>query len=482
MRVETVRCWPGAVSARGTKLGGIAILCVVVVVVFFFAATGVARAAGKAASAPRATATGARAKYQQAAKLVGNGAPDRALAVIGEGLAAAPADLQLLRLKGSVLMTLHDCPGALAAYQAFIAAGATGAKKRQAEELVKDLLPVATTFLDITVASGPATIYLPMIRKAAFCTAAPSCPKIPVLPRTYQVIAERPGFERWSGRVAVANGQVATLAITLVEQPSSLTVRVTPPDAQITVDDASFDPSAKVAAGPHRILVTAARHEAARREVSAHEGKPIEIDVALTPVVPVRVTPASAALVLDGKPIRVADGVLALAAGDHTLVARARGFQDGVVKIPAERADDYAIAVELAPEAVVKKPEPAPPAAAPPAPGRFTPRRKVAIGAGAAAAAALAAGIVLGLQANQLDRDSYKLCPLPDMPCQDASAANGHNQDARTRALEANIAYGVAGGAAIAAAVLWLTGAPESRVAVTPRVGSVAGLDVGVRF
>jgi hypothetical protein len=34
----------------------------------------------------------------------------------------------------------------------------------------------------------------------------------------------------------------------------------------------------------------------------------------------------------------------------------------------------------------------------------------------------------------------------------------------------------------IAAAVLWVTGAPESRVVVAPRVGPVAGLDLAVRF
>jgi hypothetical protein len=51
-------------------------------------------------------------------------------------------------------------------------------------------------------------------------------------------------------------------------------------------------------------------------------------------------------------------------------------------------------------------------------------------------------------------------------------------QRGRSRALQANIAYA----AAIAAAVLWLTGAPESRVAVTPQLGTVAGLDLAVRF
>jgi hypothetical protein len=68
------------------------------------------------------------------------------------------------------------------------------------------------------------------------------------------------------------------------------------------------------------------------------------------------------------------------------------------------------------------------------------------------------------------------------MPCQEAPAANDRNQSARSRALDANIAFAVAGGAAIGAAVLWLTGTPESRVAVTPRLGDVAGLDLAVRY
>jgi len=117
-----------------------------------------------------------------------------------------------------------------------------------------------------------------------------------------------------------------------------------------------------------------------------------------------------------------------------------------------------------------------------PPPSRFTDRRKIALVVGGVGLAALAGGVVLGLQSRQLDHDTYALCPSPSAPCADAGKADELNQRARTRALEANIGYGVAGGAAIAAAVLWLTGAPESRVAVTPQLGAVAGLDLAVRF
>jgi hypothetical protein len=97
--------------------------------------------------------------------------------------------------------------------------------------------------------------------------------------------------------------------------------------------------------------------------------------------------------------------------------------------------------------------------------------------AGGVAVAAGAAGIVLGLQARQLDRETYGLCASPETECPNASAANGRNDQARTRALEANVAYGVAGAATIAAAVLWFTGRPQAvAVAPVPGAGATVGL------
>src|SRR5262245_17041413 len=97
--------------------------------------------AAPARKVPAAAAALARAKGRAAARRFASGAYNEARAAIDEGLAANPQDLSLLRLKGSVLMATGDLPGALAAYQAFLAAGATGAKKRQVEGLVKELLP-----------------------------------------------------------------------------------------------------------------------------------------------------------------------------------------------------------------------------------------------------------------------------------------------------------------------------------------------------
>ncbi|HEX7841189.1 MAG TPA: PEGA domain-containing protein [Kofleriaceae bacterium] len=406
-------------------------------------------------------------KYKLAVQLDDSGDAEKALVLINEGLAIAPKDLPLLGLKGAVLLKLRDYTAALAAYQAYLDAGATGANRREAQKIVNNLDAVKSTFLAVTLANGPAAIYLDSKTQGVFCTAAPSCNQA-VLPGQYKVLAERSGFERWTGRVTIENGKTATLAITLVEKPSLLTVRVAQPGARITVDDTAYDAPTTVPAGSHRVVVSLTGHVEARLEAVAHEGKPVELDVALAPLVAIRVEPPGAALWLDDKPVAMEKGSLAIPPGAHTLVARAHGFEDHRIEIPAVRAPDYKLEVGLA--RVL------------PPPSRFTDRRKIALGVGGVGLAALAGGVVLGLQSRQLDHDTYALCPSTSAPCPDARNADDLNRRARSRALQANIVYGVAGGAAIAAAVLWLTGAPESRVAVTPQLGAVAGLDVAVRF
>ena len=427
-------------------------------------------ALGAPRGAPAAPRVDTRAKYKLAAQLANNGDPERALTVIDEGLALAPNDLPLLGLKGTVLLSLYDYAAAFATYQAYLDAGATGANRREAEKIVDNLRAVQSTFLDVALAGGPSTIYLDSITHRAFCSAAPPCNKA-VLPGQYKVIVERPGFERWTGPVTVANGETAKLAVALVEKPSLLTVRVAQPGARVTVDDAAYERPATVAAGTHRVAVALAGHVTARLEATAHDGKPIELDVTLAPLVAIQLSPPGARLTLDDKPIRASEGGIAVPPGAHILVARAQGFHDRRIDIPAARGADYRLAVELArDEAAVQ------------APSRWSTRRKIAIGAGGAALVAMAGGVVLGLQAKQLDHDTLARCPSTSEPCMFGQEANELNRRARTRALEANIGFGIAGAAAIAAAVLWLTGAPEARIAVTPRLGPVAGLDLAGRF
>jgi hypothetical protein len=68
-----------------------------------------------------------------------------------------------------VLLKLRDYSGAFAAYQLYVGAGATGANRRDALKILDDLRPAQTTFLDITLANGPASIYLDSPTLGVFC-------------------------------------------------------------------------------------------------------------------------------------------------------------------------------------------------------------------------------------------------------------------------------------------------------------------------
>lgn len=375
-------------------------------------------------AAPAASTPGTRAQYVAAAAHHANGDSEQALELIEQGLAIAPKDLKLRNLKAAVLLELRDYAGALAAYRAYLEAAPRGPDRRRARKLIAHLLAAESTFLELTVSNAPAEVYLDSVALGVFCRAEPTCRRA-VLPGAYQVTIERSGFERWTGQIKIERGRTAPLAVTLAERPSRLTVRA-PQGASVRVDGAAYDAARPISAGAHRLVVSLAGHADEVRELVAREGQPIELDVVLSPAAPARVA----------------------------------------VVTPQPPA-----------------PRPPPPSSPRSSPGPLTGRRKLALVAGGLGVAAIGAGVVLGLQARRHEGDAYALCASLVIPCHDAPEANHLFERGRALAFQANVAYGVAGGAAIAAAVLWLTGAPEARVAVTPRLdGAAAGLDLAVRF
>jgi len=413
---------------------------------------------GVALAAPQVSA---RAKYQIAVRLDDSGEYEKALVSIEEGLAVAPKDLPLLGLKGAVLLKLHKYVHSLAAYQAYLDAGAAGADRREAQKIVDSLRPVQSTFLDISLANGPAEIYLDSRTQGVFCTAAPACHD-GILPGVYKVIAERPGFERWTGSVTIQDGRTATLAITLVEKPSLLTVRVAQAGARIVVDDAPGAASSTVSAGTHRIVVSLAGYAATRLEATAHEGKPVEIDAPLVPLVPIRIDPPIATLLLDDKPAAVEDGGIAIPPGRHVLVARAPGFRDQRIEIPAERTPDYQLSVALASGAV-------PPEVAEQQGART--RRLVGLGLGAAGVAALGAGVVFAAKARSSHDEAIRLCG-DDLLCDSSSTyddAHGAVVRAKSQATTATVLIAVGGAAVAAGVIVWLT-APRERHGPVARI------------
>lgn len=121
-----------------------------------------------------------------------------------------------------------------------------------------------------------------------------------------------------------------------------------------------------------------------------------------------------------------------------------------------------------------------------PTPSMFTGKRKLALGVGAVGLVAIAGGVVFGMQAKGMEDDAFALCPDPATPCPDGDKANDLINKGQSRAMFANVSYGVGAAALIGAGVLWFLGAPvtqESRVSVVPRAGAAsAGIDMTVRF
>jgi len=117
-------------------------------------------------------------------------------------------------------------------------------------------------------------------------------------------------------------------------------------------------------------------------------------------------------------------------------------------------------------------------------PSRFTGKRKLALGLGAVGLAAIAGGVVLGAQARGLEGDAFALCPDPAM-CADPAQAQALSDRGASRAMYANVAYGVGGAAIVGAAILWFTGGPPKRdwVALTPKFGGgFAGVSLHAGF
>jgi hypothetical protein len=110
-------------------------------------------------------------------------------------------------------------------------------------------------------------------------------------------------------------------------------------------------------------------------------------------------------------------------------------------------------------------------------PSRWTGKRKAAVAVGGVAVAGIVAGTLLGRHANNKLNDAHAQCPAgPAAPCPGAMQANSDISEAQGFATFTNLTFGFAGAAAIAAGVLWFTGAPESshRVAIVPGASSLA--------
>jgi hypothetical protein len=123
----------------------------------------------------------------------------------------------------------------------------------------------------------------------------------------------------------------------------------------------------------------------------------------------------------------------------------------------------------------------------------LTPIRYGALGAAGLAVVALGGGVFLGLSAQDLDDEAVGLCKQGACSPAQADAANEKRDQAQSRALSANVAFGVSAAAAIGAGVLWFIGGPSSdsgesaepegtALRLRPHVGDFTGVTLGARF
>ena len=180
----------------------------------------------------------------------------------------------------------------------------------------------------------------------------------------------------------------------------------------------------------------------------------------------------------DGVPVDPAEWNRAIPAdgGTHEIAGKAPGHEPWSTKVTiGPEHDKQAVEVpkfKALPQ-IVGKPLGA--SAAPPAPSPFTTRRIVALSVAGTGVLVAGASIYLGLDARSLHSDALATCP--PAACTPAGAADAQNQNdrARSRALYANIGFGVSAAALATGVVLWMIGAPESPVAITPMVGPETG-------
>jgi hypothetical protein len=158
--------------------------------------------------------------------------------------------------------------------------------------------------------------------------------------------------------------------------------------------------------------------------------------------------------------------------GTYTIGGRAPGHEDWStsVEVPTEGGKVTVVVPRF--KEIAKPLEPARAdrvdiAANPPT---FTTKRKIAIGVASGGVVSLGVAIALGSLAKNKQTQAQQLCPDPQAPCNDATRATDLTVNGHSLAIGADVAFAVAGAAAIAGGVLWFTGGPERahRVAIAP--------------
>jgi hypothetical protein len=226
-----------------------------------------------------------------------------------------------------------------------------------------------------------------------------------------------------------------------------------------------------------------------KRDVAAEAVTRLEPELSyLTVSVPDESRVDALVLTRNGKPFEqmLWNRALPVDGGDYVIVGRAPGHEawqttahvvpeNGRITVDVPKFKEL---LKLVPSS-----EPPSVAIATEPPPLFTTRRELAIGAAGLSVAGVVTGIVLGVSASNRNSAAGNLCPDIGTPCANAVRANQLIDQGQSRALLANVSFGVAAAAAIGASILWFTGGrDDARVSIIPTVGSSNGVVVMSRF
>lgn len=199
----------------------------------------------------------------------------------------------------------------------------------------------------------------------------------------------------------------------------------------------------------------------------------------------------------DGAPLDPAswNRALPVDGDDYVIEARAPGHRawQTTVRVAVER-DRVVVEVpqleaQPTPMAASPSPEATPPGSRPPVPSNtvlqapesgphstLSATRKIALGFGGVGVVGLATAAALGAVAQREQSNASQLCPGSGGPCAHSAEANVLVRAGNRWAFDANVAWSIAGAAALVSGVMWLIGAPSetmgTQVSVVPAVAS----------
>lgn len=291
------------------------------------------------------------ASLAEAQRLSAAGEVEQALAMLDQVLAVRPDDAPALQLRAKVLLDSRDWGAALAAYEAYLKVAPSGANKRSALAIVKNLEPVRTTSFELTVSSAsadaPAAVYLDSKSLGVFCQAAPTCSRN-VLPGAHRLIIDTEGFDKDTSEVTFVLGQSVKVTRTLKEKPSALTLTSSHDGAQVTLDGAPLGVAPltrDVAAGEHQVELSLAGYLPTTRTFTARRGAPVALAVTLDRGLPITGGVDGATYQVDGVTVELRDGLVPVPADGqpHTIQISAPGRLASTVEVPAQVESGFTI-------------------------------------------------------------------------------------------------------------------------------------------